>query len=379
VLGLAVLAQVGFSVTEQGIPALTGFIKNDLGVSAGVAGLIVACFPFGRVVGSYVAGVAADRLGERRVLLAGGLACGALSWLAAGSPVLVLALLLVLAGAASAAATPAGGRMVLATFPRHRHGLALGVRQTGIPLGGLIATATLPSLAHVAGWRWALVVAGGLTALLVLPLLRVELERGTGSPSRGGPSPGRDRNVRLLTLWGSLVVVGQYALLAFLALDVHDATGRSLASASVLVVVAQLAGIAGRLGWGALSDRGDRPRRKPMLLVLTSTGFVAALALAAVPRTAPFAVLMAVAALAGSSLVGFQGLWVTMLAELSPPDRVGATTGFAISFIVTSVTLTPPVLGAVADLAGTYRAVWVVLAGLLAIAFLPALLVRDVS
>ena len=63
-LGLAVLAQVGFSVTEQGIPALTGFIKNDLGVSAGVAGLIVACFPFGRVVGSYVAGVAADRLGE---------------------------------------------------------------------------------------------------------------------------------------------------------------------------------------------------------------------------------------------------------------------------------------------------------------------------
>jgi sugar phosphate permease len=375
VLALAVLAQVGFSVTEQGIPALTGFIKSDLGVSAGVAGLIVACFPFGRVVGSYLAGVAADRLGERRVLLFGGVACGVLSWLAAGSPVLVLGVLLVLAGAASAAATPAGGRMVLSTFPRHRHGLALGVRQTGIPLGGLIATATLPSLAHVAGWRWALVLAGGLTALFVLPLLRVELERGTGSPAGGrGPSPGRDRNVRLLTLWGSLVVVGQYALLAFLALDVHDATGRSLASASVLVVVAQIAGVAGRLMWGALSDRGDRPRRKPMLLVLTSTAFLAALALVAVPRTAPFAVLMVVA---GSSVVGFQGLWVTMLAEFSPPERVGATTGFAITFTVTSVTLTPPVLGAVADLAGTYRAIWVVLAGLLALAFIPALLVGE--
>ena len=49
-----------------------------------------------------------------------------------------------------------------------------------------------------------------------------------------------------MTLWGSLVVVGQYSLLAFLALDVHDATGRSLASASVLVVVAQAVGIAGR-------------------------------------------------------------------------------------------------------------------------------------
>ena len=66
-----------------------------------------------------------------------------------------------------------------------------------------------------------------------------------------------------------------------------------------------------------------------------------------------------------------------MLAELSPPDRVGATTGFAITFTVTSVTLTPPVLGAVADVTGTYRAIWAVLAALLALAFVPALLVRE--
>ncbi len=376
VLGLAVVAQVGFSITEQGIPALTGFIKTDLDVSAAVAGLIVACFPLGRIVGSYAAGIAADRFGERRVLLAGGIVGGALTMLAAPAPVVALCGLFLLSGAASAAATPAGGRMVLAAFPPHRHGLALGARQTGIPLGGLIATAALPSIAHAAGWRWALVLAGLLTIAFVLPLLRVELE--PAEVVKGsGPSPGRDRDVRLITLWGSLVVVGQYSLLAFLALDVHDATGRSLASASVLVVVAQAFGIGGRLLWGWLSDRGDKPRRKPMLLALTTTGLIAALLLVAVPRTAPFGVLMAVAAVAGASVVGFQGLWVTMLAELAPAGRVGATTGFAITFTVTSVTLTPPVLGLVADLAGTYRAIWVVLAGLLTLAFVPALLVRE--
>ena len=62
VLALALVAQVGFSITEQGIPVLTGFIKTDLDVSAAVAGLVVACFPLGRIVGSYAAGVAADRL-----------------------------------------------------------------------------------------------------------------------------------------------------------------------------------------------------------------------------------------------------------------------------------------------------------------------------
>lgn len=244
VLVLAVVAQVGFSVTEQGIPVLTGFIKADLDVSAAVAGLVVACFPLGRIAGSYAAGIAADRLGERQVLLAGGLLTGTLVIGASAVPVVGLCGLLIVAGAASSTATPAGGKLVLTAFPRHRQGLALGVRQTGIPIGGLIATAALPSIAHAAGWRWALVVAGALTALLVLPLLRVESERPTGLPARGSePSPGRDRNVRLLTIWGCMIIVGQYSLLAFLALDIHDATGRSLASASLLVVAAQITGL----------------------------------------------------------------------------------------------------------------------------------------
>ena len=33
-LGAALISQIGISVVEQGIPALTGFIKADLGVSA---------------------------------------------------------------------------------------------------------------------------------------------------------------------------------------------------------------------------------------------------------------------------------------------------------------------------------------------------------
>ena len=64
VLGAALLSQTGVSVTEQGIPTLTGFIKDDLGVSAATAGLVISSFTAGRVLGSYTAGVAADRLGS---------------------------------------------------------------------------------------------------------------------------------------------------------------------------------------------------------------------------------------------------------------------------------------------------------------------------
>ncbi len=95
----------------------------------------MASFALGRIAGAYAAGVAADRLGEQRTLLVGGLATAAIVLVASVMPLPVFVPLMVLAGAAGASATPAGGRLVLLAFPRNRHGTALGIRQTGIPVG----------------------------------------------------------------------------------------------------------------------------------------------------------------------------------------------------------------------------------------------------
>ena len=81
-----------------------------------------------------------------------------------------------------------------------------------------------------------------------------------------------------------------------------------------------------------------------------------------------------VAALAGFALIGFQGLWVTMVAEAAGPGQVGAATGFGITFIALAIAISPPLYGLVADLAGNYRSIWAVLALVLAAAFIPALL-----
>jgi MFS family permease len=378
VLGVALAAQVGTSVIDQGIPTLTGFIKADLGLSAATAGLAVSAFAFGKIFGSYGAGVAADRLGERRVLLFGGLATAGLVATGAMLPLTALFPLLVLAGVAGAASTPAGGRLVLLSFPRERHGLALGIRQTGIPIGGLVAAALLPWVAHVAGWRWSLVAAACVTVLLVLPLALTRIERdGDPRDAPRGRHPVRNRTVRLLTVWGCLVVSGQYAVLAFLALDFHRSAGLSLAAASLLVAVANASGIVGRVAWGAISDRALSRGRKPLLLVLTGAGLAGALLLFATPRTAPTAVLAVVSAIVGLGLIGYQGLWVTMVAEAAGPERVGAATGFAITFVTMSIALSPPLYGAVADAAGTYRAIWAALAGVLTVAFVPALLIHE--
>jgi MFS family permease len=380
VLGLAVLAQFGVSVVDQGLPTLNGFVKAELGVSSALAGLAVSSFAFGKIFGSYAAGVAADVLGERRVIVSGAIAVGALAACAAAAPDALLFPLLFVAGLASSTSTPAGGRLVLLSFPRDRHGLALSIRQCGIPAGALVAAALLPPIAHSWSWRWSLVAAGAITIATVLPLASspvegsYELEAHEGGSSE---SPARDRNIRLLTLWGCLVVTGQYTILAFLALDLHRSAGLSLASASLLVALANGVGILGRVGWGALSDRVIARGRKPLLLVLNATGLLAALALLATPRSAPVAVFAALAAFAGFALIGYQGLWITLVAEMAGPRRVGAATGFAVTFVQTAIALTPPLYGLVADVAGSYRAIWAALVGVLLLAFVPAALVRE--
>ncbi|MDX6438026.1 MAG: hypothetical protein QOF45_609 [Gaiellaceae bacterium] len=379
VLGVAVIAQFGFSIIEQGMPTLTGFIKEDFGISAAAAGLLVSSLAFGKILGSYAAGLIADRMGERLVLVGGGLATGVLLAVAMASPLPVLLALLFLAGIASAGATPAGGRLVLLAFPRNRRGLALGIRQTGVPIGGVVGALLLPWIAHTAGWRWSLAVAGMILAVAVLPLAHSKAGGRVRELIEPAPHlwPGTDRNIRLLTLWACLLVTGQFSVLAFLALDLHESAHLSLPAASLLVAVAQGAGVAGRVLWGVFSDRAVAHGRKPQLLALTAVGLLAVLLLLAVPRSVPTAVLVAVAALVGFALMGFQGLWITVLAETAGPDRVGAATGLAVTFVIASAALAPPLYGLAADVAGTYRAVWAVLAVVLAAAFIPAVLLQE--
>lgn len=379
VLTIASLAQFGISVVDQGIPTLAAFVKSGLGLSAAALGLAVAAFPLGKILGSYAAGRAADRVGERPVLLLGGLATAAFVALAAAAPFAGMIGLLICAGVAGSAATPAGGRLVLKAFPPNRRGVALGLRQTAVPVAGIFAAAALPWIAHFAGWRTAFLAAGGVAVVALAPLgwLRVhrpEARSEALSATMGGSSR---RNVALLTVWGCLLVTGQYATLTFLALDLHQRAGLALTTGSLLLVVANAAGAVGRVGWGALSDRVLGFGRKPLLLMLNGAGLAGALLLFLMPGSPSFFALSGVAAIAGLSLIGFQGLWVTMVAEAAGPDRVGAATGFAVTFVTVAIAASSPLFGLVADLAGSYRAIWLALAVVVSAAFVPALLVQE--
>jgi MFS family permease len=377
-LAVAIVSQFGFSAADQGVPLLAGFVKADLGVSSTLAGLAVSSVLFGKIFGSYLAGEAADRIGEHTVLVGAGVVASAFILAGAASPLAVLFPLLFCAGIVGAASTPAGGRLILLAFPPERRGFALGLRQAGIPAAGLAMALILPPIAHRAGWRWSIAAIAAIMALSVVPLLLTAVPRAAQNLARA--SAGRhiatNPELRRLTAWNCLFVTGQFTLLTFLPLDLHQRAGLSLPRAALLVALAQVTGIGGRLFWGAMSDRSLSNGRKPLLLVVNAVGLTSALALFLVPRTVPLGLTFGLAAVAGVGLIGYQGLWMTMVAETAGPEAVGAAMGFAVTFAFLAAALTPPLYGLAADLAGTYQAVWGVLSAALALALVPALRLR---
>lgn len=374
-LWVAFAAQAGVSFVELGIPILAPFVKEDLRLSALGVGFIVTALNVGRLIGSVPAGQLSDRLGERLVLVGSGLGLAVFAAAGAAGSYGVLLVVLVAAGIFSGAATPAGSRLVLAAFPRERRGLPMGVRQAAIPLGALGAAIALPLAATAIGWRLTLAIGALIPLLGCLPALALRFPPVEPDGGATGLSALRtiaaNRKILYAGLWAVAAVGGQYALLTYLALYLEQDLGVARTPAFALLALSTLTGFAGRLAWGWASDRFFGSLRRPVLVVISLSGVVSTAMLAVATPGLGVIVAGLGAALAGFCLIGWQGVWVTMVSELAPEGRSGTAVGYALLFTNAGIICWPPLLGLLADLTGSFRLSWAVLGAALLIALIP--------
>jgi MFS transporter, ACS family, hexuronate transporter len=371
-LAVAVVVQTTISIAEMGVPTLAPFFASTFALSAGQVGLLVSSLGVGRTFGALPAGLLVDRIGETTVMVVAGVVSAGLFALAGLAPAWWgVAAALAVAGVFTGSAGPAGTKFIIGAFPPTRRGLPMGVRQSAIPLGGLLAAVALPLLAHHHSLRAALLAcggalaAGGVCALVGMPALPGERGAAPGGPS-GFALVRADRDIRLAVAWGMLFIGGQYAIVSYLILDLTAGSGVSLTLATALLAVAQVGGLVGRVLWGLVSDRRFDGRRKPLLQGMTAGGLVCVLVLAAAPGHEPAAVLVLVCLVAGGTLIAWQGMWNALLSELAPAHAVGTAIGFGLMFTNVAIVFWPPVFGWIADRSGSYRVSWLVLAAALA-------------
>jgi sugar phosphate permease len=295
----------------------------------------------GLTIGLLPWGLVTDRIGERRALAIGLGGCGALLALMSSVDSAVAAGgLLALAGGVGASVQSASGRALMQWFAPAQRGLAFGVRQTAVPVGGVIGALALPALAAAGGVEAAFLFLGGFcvaSAVVGYAVLR-ELPSEGVEPEHVSWTLG-DRQLWVLCGAGGLYVTAQMVLFSFLVLYLHDERGFSAAGAAGVLAAAQIVAMFLRIGVGRWSDV-VRSRIVPLRLIGLAT--TATFAAAAVLLGAPDVVVVTLLVLATALSAAWNGLSFLAAAELAGAARSGAAIGFQQTVLSISGVVVPP-------------------------------------
>jgi len=368
VLVITTGAQVSVSFVHQGIATLAPFFVSDLGLSRAQVGFLSGAVNIGMACTMLIAGVLVDQLGEKVVLVTGGLLTGITVMAASlANSFIVLLVLLIVAGFWVATATPAGSKGIMSWFPANRRGFALGFRQTGLPLGGALSAVVLPGVAMFYSWKGAMVVAGIVAISGMLPVAIFYRQSSEKSKEGGESSGGKlkllvyNRNLWLISLTSFAMTSAQYTVLGYLELFYHEGLGYPVRFASYMLALAQLAGMIGRVFWGLVSDRiYSGVRRYPFIIVILLTAAVF-LAMAIVSPGFPMCFIVFLSWMAGFTAIGWNGLYITMVSELAGGVLAGTALGISLTVIQFSVLVVMPIFGVMVDHTGSYQSAWLML------------------
>jgi MFS family permease len=367
---LVILAGVVAALHIGKLPPAIPVLRDALGLTLVQAGFLLSLVQLAGMTAGVVFGVVADRLGGRRsmtlglVLLAivsalGGFAQGASTLMVLRAAEGFGFLLVVL---------PAPGLVRSLVEPR-RVSAMLGLWGAYMPLATALALLLGPLAIAAIGWRgwwWAL---AALTAVAALWLRNaVRADGGTAAAAVAPPSPWLGRLRQTLAARGPWLVAltfamysGQWlAVIGFLP-SIYVQSGIAGSAAGVLTAAVAAANMVGNIGSGRLLQRGVAPSR------FLAIGFVT-MALAATATFAGSGDAGLAPALRYAAVLLFSGVGglipATLFAlalRLAPSEGTTSTTvGWMQQWSAFGQFAGPPLVAAVASVAGGWQWTWVV-------------------
>lgn len=365
---LAIQAIASMAVLSP--PVVAPVIAAALGISPVYAGIYIGVVYIGAMTGSLAAGGTVQRWGAVRVSQGGLVLCGlGLAMFCSGwLPLMALGALVM--GLGYGPITPASSHLLARSTPAHRMSLTFSIKQTGVPLGGILAGAIVPGLMFVVGWRWGIAaVASACVACAVLaqPLrARLDAQRDASSALGLGrlAEPARmvsgHANLRALAICSFFLSASQLCLTTYAVVYLHTELGFGLIAAGLALSVSQMAGVIGRVVWGHIADGGFGALRTLALLALVIVFCCVGTALLT-PAT-PLAVVLILLTAFGATAIGWNGVFLVEVARQAPPGFASLATGGVSAFTFFGVVVGPPIFALLASTAGTYRAGYLALA-----------------
>ncbi|MCG6121483.1 MAG: MFS transporter [Microvirga sp.] len=344
-------------------PAISTFIADDLGLSASQIGMLGAAPFFGALLFNLVAGYFVDRLGVRRSAAICGAALTAFFLLSTLTTRFEVLLVLAVAfGVAMSFLNPLTQKGTYLWFPPREFGLAVGVKQGGIPAGSAANAALLPIVCAIYGWQGGFVAGAMVTA--VITVLVVGIYRDPVRPDGKRAPVELPKLIHVLepaTRLGPFLIglIGfTHGALTISAVNFFIPILRDfdvdVIVAGAYLALAQFISVFARPVIGLVSDRMGSSGRATFLGLYVALG---AALFALTPLVLPYAQApIALLALAvGLGLVNsWSGLYYAAISEVGGAGRVGVSTSFGALANSLGTSTGPVLFGIMADKTGSW-------------------------
>jgi len=350
------------------LPVAAPEAARELGVDVALVGFYVAISNLTATVFSTLGGGLIPRLGPVRISQICLVIIGAGVLLVTSGYLPLMALGAIAAGIGAAPSVPASSQILARYAPPRVAPLIFSIKQTGVPVGGMVAGLLIPFLIISVNWQTALYVIAALSFFfaVVMQPFRAEFDSDR-NPAASTSLRDLLRNVQevfhsrpLRTLgFTSMAFIGiQMAFATFFVSFLVQGLGHDIETAGWIFSAGQISAIGFRILWGWISDRFLPARR-----VLSILGFctaASACAVASFTPGMPIWVLVVVNIVFTSTAYSWNGVLWAEVARNAPPGRVGALTGPVVSFAYVGSTLFPGLSAALLAATDSFAALFVV-------------------
>ena len=364
-LGLLVLTHVVGTVSIVSVLTMSPIITRQLGLTAAEFGLFITAYYAAQAIFSIPAGGLVDRIGvgwslviSHIVIIIGTVLFSQIENFQMGLVALSAM------GAGYSISNPATARGVLEWFSLERRATAMGIKQVGVPLGGVLGAGSGALVLYIPWSEIMLSIAVLIAINGVLCLRLTQFKRHSRIKDKKNffssiRQVAQDKNINRLVIVNGLYNFGQTNFFTFITLFMREAVLVSQPIASLCIGVAQIASAIGRIGWGVISDTLFNGRRKELTVGLGCISAAGLFALMLISPSLGIYLGLGITFILGLSIASFAPLMQTLSVEATEKRLAGSSMGYNMFGTHIGGMIGPPIFGATIDATGGYMASWI--------------------
>ncbi len=374
---VATIAQTTATLITYGVGVFALFWKEEYALTNTESGLLVSVVNIGPLFCMLFVGRLLDQYNEKILISISSFLLGSsllLTNIVNGFNGLLFVLLLI--GMFYSVSQPGGSKVILKWFPKENRGLAMGIRQAGIPIGGALAGVLIPFLTVQYNMTYAInsiaciCIIGGVLFFVFYkePYVQEEARKGHNKISfwmelkvvicKKELYPIYITGICMISL--QMVLVGHF--MKFLA---GEQSITSIVAGTVFSVMF-FSGMIGRVALATISDVLYKGNRRIPLFIAVCASIGLMLLLVMNIHTITSGVLYSVSALLGFFSIGWFSLFIAEVAELASEESVGITVSVALTLNQIAIIVAPVLFGYIVDEKG-YAYAWLCIVVLLSI------------